>query len=96
MSKQRIRRKGTDGKDVILDVDLGPGKAAASGNALASSVGHMQPILKDSSHRLKSSGAGAGWAVYRRLTITSKNQQSGPPGHEPRQNNSRGELAEGS
>jgi len=68
MSTRRIRRKGSDGKDIILDVDLGAatpydgGRATSGvrGAAFGSSVGHMQPAdpLKD--HR-----PGGGWAVTR-------------------------------
>ena len=52
MSKQRIRRKGPDGRDLILDVDLGPGKAAGSVTTGALTMGNMQPILTGSSHGL--------------------------------------------
>ena len=69
MSMRRIRRKGPDGKDIILDVDLGAaapydgGRAASGvrGTALGSSVGHMQSTDPLRNHR-----PGGGWAVIGR------------------------------
>jgi hypothetical protein len=66
MSTRRIRRKGPDGKDIILDVDLGAatpydgGRAASGvrGAAFGSSVGHMQPA-----DPLKNRRPGGGWSV---------------------------------
>ena len=87
MSKQRIRRRGADGKDHILDVDLGPGRAAATGTAGGSAMGDMQPILKGGTHKLKSRVDGGGWAASRRFTITSQKQRSSQQWHEPRQDN---------
>ena len=86
MSTQRIRRRGADGRDRILDIDLGPGRAAATGTAGGSAMGDMQPILTGSTRQLKSRIDG-GWAASRRFTITSKKVRDGQPWHEPRQNN---------
>ena len=72
MSKQRIRRKGPDGKDLILDVDLGPGKAAASGTSLASPVGHMQPFFVDASNGPRGGRTGGGWAISQMITSGGK------------------------
>ena len=72
MSKQRIRRKGPDGKDLILDVDLGPGKAAASGTSLASPVGHMQPFFVGASNGPRGGRTGGSRAISQMITSGSK------------------------
>ncbi|CAN5659092.1 hypothetical protein BH23CHL8_BH23CHL8_24250 [soil metagenome] len=92
MSTKRIRRKGPNGKDIILDADLGPatpynGGRAASGAALASPVGHMQPVMRGGTYRLRSRRDGGGWAASRAFTINSKKRRPGQPWQEPRQNN---------
>jgi hypothetical protein len=87
MSTQRIRRRGPDGKDLILDVDLGPATVAARAGTGGSLVGHMQPIIIGGSHLLRRSRGGGRWAASRAFTINSKKQRPGQPWHEPRQNN---------
>ena len=87
MSKQRIRRRGTAGKDVVLDVDLGPGRVVGSGSVGATPMGQMQPILPGRSHGLGRLGAEDAWAVSRRFVITSRKQRTSQRWHEPRQNN---------
>lgn len=87
MSKQHIRRKGPDGRDIILDVDLGPGRAGGDGVIGASIVGHMQPILTGTSHGLGRRGTEDGWAISRRFVITDTKERSRQLLQEPRQNN---------
>ena len=86
MSKQRIRSKGADGRDRIFDVDLGPGRAVATGTAGGSAMGSMQPILRGSTRGLKSRATGGGWTVSRTFTIGSKQRRPSRRWHEPRQN----------
>ena len=86
MSKQRIRCKGADGRDRILDVDLGPGRAAATGTAGGSAMGSMQPILRGSTRGLRGRATGGGWTVDRKFTIGSKKQRSSQRWQETRQN----------
>jgi hypothetical protein len=87
MSKQRIRHKGPDGKDFILDVDLGPGRAVGSGRVGASIVGDMQPILTGRSHGLGRRGTEDGWHASRHFVITGTKVRSRQVLEEPRQNN---------
>ena len=86
MSTQRIRRKGADGRDRIFDVDLGPGRVAATGTAGGSAMGSMQPILTGGTRGLRSRATGQGWTVSRKFTIGSKQQRPSQRWHEPRQN----------
>lgn len=87
MSSRRIRRKGPDGKDIVRDVDLGPAAPYSAGRAasgvrraaLASPVGHMQPI------DLRNRPQGGGWAASRAFTTDSKKQPPGRPSHELRE-----------
>jgi hypothetical protein len=87
MSTRRIRRKGRDGRDIVLDVDLGPtspyrGSRAASGvrgTALGSPVGHMQATDPLKNHR-----PGGGWAASRASSIDSTEQPPGRPSRVPR------------
>ena len=87
MSTMRIRRKGRDGRDIVLDVDLGPtspyrGSRAASGvrgTALGLPVGHMQATDPLKNHR-----PGGGWPVSRAFAIDSTEQPPGRPPREPR------------
>jgi hypothetical protein len=87
MSTKRVRRRGADGRDRIRDIDLGPGRAAATGTAGGSAMGDMQPILTGSTRQLKNRSDGGGWAVSRRFTITSKKVRTSQRWHEPRENN---------
>ena len=85
MSTQRIRRKGADGRDRILDVDLGPGRAAATGTAGGVAMGSMEPILRAGTRGLRSRATGEGWTVCRTFTIGSKQQRPSQRWHPPRQ-----------
>ena len=83
MSKQRIRRKGADGHDRILDVDLGPGRATSSGVIGASTMGDMQPILTESTARLKSVAVAGSWRVTRRFVIVGRRHRATPRWQDP-------------
>ena len=78
MSKQRIRRKGADGHDRILDVDLGPGRATSSDALHASTMGDMQPILTESTARLRSVAVAGSWRVTRRFVIVGRRHRAAP------------------
>ena len=84
MSKQRIRRKGADGHDLILDVDLGPSRATATGSMGASTMGDMRPVLTAGATKLKSLAVGSSWRVAHRFVITGQEQRSDLRWHEPR------------
>ena len=87
MSKQRIRRRGADGHDRILDVDLGPGSASRTGSMGASSMGDMRPILSGGTYRFKGRVDGGGWTASRTFVITGRKQRTSQRWLEPRQNN---------
>ena len=78
MSRQRIRRKGADGHDRILDVDLGPGRATSSGVIGASTMGEMQPILTESTASLKSIAVAGSWRATRRFVIVGRRHRATP------------------
>lgn len=86
MSKQRIRRRGPDGHDRILDVDLGPSSATTSRSIGASTMGDMRPILRGGTYRLKGRVDGGGWAASRRFVITGRKRRVNQRWLEPRQN----------
>ena len=75
MSKQRIRRRGADGHDRILDVDLGPGSATTTGPMGASTMGDMQPILTGGGSTLRELAPGGSWRVVRTFVITGRAQR---------------------
>jgi hypothetical protein len=87
MSKQRIRHKGSDGKDLVLDVDLGPDRAGGNGTMGALTMGDMQPILTGRSHGLGRRGPEDGWVASRHFVITGMTERSRQLFEAPRQNN---------
>ena len=76
MSKQRIRRRGADGHDLIFDVDLGPDSAETTGAQGASTMGDMRPILGDGANTLRNVAVGSSWRVARKFIISGREQRS--------------------